>query len=98
MKAYTGPLADEARDLAQSLWHTPAGKSCGNCLAPFNAENAPASIFGITKFFEGGSSHRVTRFICKKCNSNIRTIGPSAALVAAAELEIVGELLKPGPL
>lgn len=98
MNPYTGPLADEAQDLAQSLWHTPEGKSCGNCLAPFNAENAPASIIGVTQFFDKSGTHRVLRLICKKCNSNIRTIGPSAALVAAAELEIVGELLKPGPL
>lgn len=98
MKAYTGPLAAEAQDLAECLWHSPKGKFCGNYLAPFNAENAPASIFGVTKFFEDGASHRVLRLICKKCNSNIRTIGPSAALRAAAELEIAAELLRPGPL
>lgn len=98
MKAWTGPLATKAQDLAESLWHTPAGKSCGNCLAPFNAENAPASIFGATKFFENGTWHRVVRFVCKKCNLDIRREGPSAAMVAAAELEIVGELLVPGPL
>lgn len=98
MKAYTGPLAKEAEDIAESLWHKPEGKACGNCDKKFNARNAAVSIVGITKFFEDGRSHRVTRFLCKNCHSNIRAGGPSPALQAVAELEIAAELLRPGPL
>lgn len=98
MTAWTGPLADEADDLAECLWHSAAGKTCGNCAARFSAKNAPAAIFGATKFFEKGGSHRVLRFLCKKCNLDIRSKGPSAVLQAAVELEIAAELLRPGPL
>lgn len=98
MTAWTGPLADEADDLAECLWHSAAGKTCGNCSTRFSAKNAPAAIFGATKFFEKGGSHRALRFLCKACAANIRSQGPSPALVAAVELEIAGELLRFGPL
>lgn len=98
MNAWNGPLAEHVPELCEQLWHRPEGKRCGNCLKKFNARNAPVSLFGVTKFFEARGSHRVVRFICKKCNLNIRNQGPSANLQHAAELEIAGELLVPGPL
>lgn len=98
VNAWNGALANNAHDLAEFLWHKPEGKRCGQCLSKFTAKNAPAALVGITKFFETGGSHRVVRFICEKCNLNIRSEGPSADLQLAAELEIVGELLVPGPL
>lgn len=98
MNTYTGPLADIVQDVAESLRHAPASKFCGNCLAPFHAMRAPEAVFGATRFFQDGSSHRVTRFICAECHSTIRSLGPFAALQQATELEIAGELLVSGPL
>lgn len=92
------PLNKVANELAEDVWHTPAGKRCGLCRELFNAQRVPKGIFRCSYSFEAGGFTQSARLICQECLRDIRERGIPDSLKAETAREVIASILMPGPL